>query len=312
MNPKVSVCLTAYEREKLIGGTIESILAQDMPDFELLIQDDASRDGTEEVCRRYEAMDDRVRYVRNAKNLAMPGNLNALLARATAPLIANLHDGDLFRPHLLSTWMEAVEREEAGFVFNALESIDSGGTHLAFHRHEFRNRIERGELVKYMLDRFDSPVWGTVMARRAAYQEVGPFRERYSFIADVEMWMRLNLKYPVAYVPEPLIRLTPHESDRPYAYVNWGLERAHMGMREEIADAYFAGDPVAAATYCRKLRRRRDRRWIRFAASCLKHRREDLYRQAMALFHQEDSWRLNAASLIGSVALPLARLWGAR
>jgi hypothetical protein len=85
------------------------------------------------------------------------------------------------------------------------------------------------------------------MARRSAYAAVGPFNDRDSFYADVEMWMRLNLRFPVAYVAEPLIRITPHESDHPYAYVNWSLERGLVAMREEIADGLYRDDPVAAA-----------------------------------------------------------------
>jgi hypothetical protein len=49
------------------------------------------------------------------------------------------------------------------------------------------------------------------MARKACYDVVGPFDPRYSFNSDIEMWMRLALRYDVAYVAEPLIRITPRE-----------------------------------------------------------------------------------------------------
>ncbi|MGA9982456.1 MAG: glycosyltransferase family 2 protein, partial [Acidobacteriaceae bacterium] len=75
--PKVSVVLTTYKRAHLLRETIDSILAQSFRDFELVISDDCSPDETEKVCREYERFDARVRYRRGAKNVGMPGNLNA-------------------------------------------------------------------------------------------------------------------------------------------------------------------------------------------------------------------------------------------
>jgi hypothetical protein len=144
------------------------------------------------------------------------------------------------------------------------------------------------------------------MARRSAYAAVGPFKVRYSFYADVEMCMRLNLRFPVAYVAEPLIRVTPRESDRPYAHVNWSLERGLVAMREEIANGLYRDDPVAAARNCRRLRRMRDRRWLWQAGSCIR-RRLDPYRQALALFRSEDSVALRTVALMG---WPLAMAGG--
>jgi glycosyltransferase involved in cell wall biosynthesis len=307
--PKVSVCLTAYQRAGSIGRTIESILAQDFQDFELLIQDDASSDGTEGVCRSYEQKDARIQYQRNLANLSMPGNLNAVVARARASLIANLHDGDLFQPDLLRKWVDAIERTQAAFVFNALEVIELDGRHVGYHRHPFSSRLEPGELIHYMLERFDSPVWGTVMARRAAYQRVGAFNERYSFVADTEMWMRLNLKHPVAYVAEPLIKITPHEDDRPYAYVNWSLEQALVDMRKQIAEEFYRNNPAGAVAYQARLLRLRERRWLWLAGSCFKRGRMDLFSQALELFRRDDSLLLRAAARLGRPALAVGRFW---
>ncbi len=311
MTSPVSVVLTAYKRAHSIGRTIESILGQDFGDFELVISDDASPDETEEVCRRYAARDRRVKYFRNDVNLQMPGNLNAGIVRTSAPLIANLHDGDIYRPDLLRKWKDALDRHpDAAFVFNALDVLDEGGRRVKRKAPELPERIEVCQLVQYMLADahcYDSPVWGTVMGRRAAYEQVGGFDPRFSFIADVAMWLRLNLRHPVAYVPEPLIQLTPHEADRPYAYVNWGLERALMTMYEEAADGLHASDPVASAKERRRLRRLRDRRWLWRAGSCFRRSRLDLAAQALGMFKEEDSIALRAAAFAGGLLLAVQR-----
>lgn len=74
MTPPVSVAIPAYNCERYIGQSIESLLNQSYGDFELVISDNASTDGTEAICRRYAAQDARVRYVRRAENIGGPGN----------------------------------------------------------------------------------------------------------------------------------------------------------------------------------------------------------------------------------------------
>lgn len=306
--PQISICLTSYQRARSIGATLESLLAQELGDFELLIQDDASDEATVAVCRDYERRDRRIRFERNDVNAGMPGNLNKAIARARGELIANLHDGDIYRPDLLRTWRDAILRQEAAFVFNALEVVDGEGQTTGFHRHPFGPRLAPRELTGYMLERFDSPVWGTVMARAELYRAHGLFKPEYSFIADVEMWMRLNLFHPVAYVAEPLIKITPHEADRPYAYVNWDLERAAVAMREETAAAYFAGDGGGLAAYRRRLARLRRSRWLRFAASCVARGRDDLVRAGAAPFRESGDPVLRAAAGAARVAAAVSRV----
>jgi glycosyltransferase involved in cell wall biosynthesis len=309
--PAVSVCLVAYKRAHAIGRTIESILAQDLADFELIISDDASPDETEEVCRRYERLDARVRYFRNPKNLNMPGNLNAAIARSRAPLAANLHDGDVYRRDLLSQWKGALdENPDAAFAFCALEVPDDQ-VRFVKHKHpQLPRRLEIGDLVRYMLSDahcYDSPVWGTVMGRRAAYESVGGFDSRFAFMADVAMWLRLNLRYPVVYVNEPLIQLAPLETDRPHAYVNWGLERGLVSMYEEAIDGLYAGDPVQIARERHRLRRLRDRKWLWQAGSCLRRGRLDLFEEAVRVFRYEDSLSLRLAGALGRPLLSIHR-----
>lgn len=72
--PVVSIAIPAYNCERYIAQSIESLLGQSYGDFELVISDNASTDGTEGVCRRYEAQDARVRYVRRSENIGGPGN----------------------------------------------------------------------------------------------------------------------------------------------------------------------------------------------------------------------------------------------
>ncbi len=301
--PEVSICLTTHQRAHLVGRTIESILAQTFTDFELLIQDNASEDGTKEICLAYQANDQRISYQRNAVNVGMPGNLNLAIARARGKYIANLHDGDHFSPLLIEKWRAALEETGAAFAFNALEVVDFDGRRIRTHHHPFARTIPAGMLTRYMLERFDSPVWGTVMARAECYRTGGLFSPRYSFIADVEMWMRLNVEHAVAYIPEPLISITPHEKDRPYAYVNWSLEAAAVEMRLATAGLLF-GNSREEEAYTARLGRLAARRWSRFLLSCAVKGRLDLVDEGAALMKHSPWWTVRLA---GAAAEPLMR-----
>lgn len=202
--------LTTYNRSEVLSETIDLILAQTFEDFELIICDDASPDSTPEICREYEARDGRIRYIRHDTNLGMPGNLNSGVKAADGELIANLHDGDVFDSHLIEEWVRALDAcPDAAFVFN---SYGVFGTDREMH-HVFSEPLELcnpgWELLKIFYRRagFGSPVWGTVMARRSAYEEMNYFQSRFGFISDVDMWMRLAEKHNIAYVSKPLILL---------------------------------------------------------------------------------------------------------
>jgi glycosyltransferase involved in cell wall biosynthesis len=72
--PKVSIAIPAFNSERYIAQSIESMLGQTFGDFELVISDNASTDGTEAICRQFAAADGRVRYVRRADNIGGPAN----------------------------------------------------------------------------------------------------------------------------------------------------------------------------------------------------------------------------------------------
>jgi hypothetical protein len=91
--PIVSVLLTSYNRERYIASSIESVLAQTFGDFELLITDDCSTDGTVDIARSYEPLDRRVRVVVNETNLGDYGNRNRTAQRARG-LLLKYHDSD--------------------------------------------------------------------------------------------------------------------------------------------------------------------------------------------------------------------------
>ena len=297
----MSICLTTYNRAHVLPASLDSLLAQTYGDFELIISDDCSTDTTAQICRDYERRDSRVKYFCNATNLKMPGNLNAAIGRATGHYIANLHDGDVFRPDLIALWKAALDAQpRAGFVFNQYHSFDRQGRPQV-DRAPLEDHPDAHEIARHFFRTFTSCVWGTVMVRREAYAAVGPFNPEYGFISDVDMWLRLSRDREVAYVAEPLITITPREPDHPYEFVHWRLWFWTFAMYTAHLELYRDVLPREVADYRARYPQRCRALLLRSLLICLKHRRFDRLREGLAI------WRDSSDPLLRSLGRAIGR-----
>jgi glycosyltransferase involved in cell wall biosynthesis len=124
--PAVSVLLTSYNREPFIAAAIESVLAQTFTDFELLIVDDGSTDGSVDVARRY-LSDPRVRLVQNERNRGQFPNRNYAASIARGEYVKYHDSDDLMYPHCLSTMVTALAAEPTAAFALSAHSAWSGG-----------------------------------------------------------------------------------------------------------------------------------------------------------------------------------------
>jgi glycosyltransferase involved in cell wall biosynthesis len=214
----ISVCLLVYNHVGIVESTLDSVLAQNIDGFELIVSDDGSTDGSWELITRRAAADRRIRAVRTPRNLGMPGNANFAVHHSTRPLIALLHHDDLYRPDLLEKWEGVMQRHpDVGFVFNPYAVFERA----ELYGHPFDDERLEGKrfLEQHLLPRWGCPVRGTAMIRRSHFDAVGGLREEYGLLADVDLWMRLAARAPVGYVPEPLISVRhARPDDYPEAY----------------------------------------------------------------------------------------------
>jgi glycosyltransferase involved in cell wall biosynthesis len=225
MTPDVSIILVTYNRAKFLPRTLDGILNQTYHNFELWICDDRSPDNTAEVCQPYVEKDSRVHYVRNEKNLRMPGNLNAGIRRSNCDLVAVLHDGDIYQHTIIEKWRQALlNNPKAGFVFNVYRHLEPDGIHgnlTDVYPTSMTGRYFLEELV-FADPEMECPVWGTVMARRKVLDEMGLFNEEYGFWSDMDMYFRIAERYDIAFVPEPLIDL-PSRQVMPHLFSSGAL-----------------------------------------------------------------------------------------
>ena len=125
MTHKVSIGLPIYNGERYLEETLESLLSQTFSDFELLISDNASTDGTEEICRSYGLKDDRIRYFRLEENLGASENHNRLVPMASAEYFKWAAHDDICAPTFLEKCVQVLDEDpEIVLAYSRVKAID--------------------------------------------------------------------------------------------------------------------------------------------------------------------------------------------
>ncbi|MBF0274623.1 MAG: glycosyltransferase [Nitrospinae bacterium] len=123
-SPVVSVLMPAYNHESYIGEAIESVLEQNFSDFELIIIDDGSQDGTAEKIREFK--DKRITFLRQ-ENQGAAKTINRCLSLAQGEFIAILNSDDIYHPDRLSLLLEKMKDETNSFLITDITLIDEKG-----------------------------------------------------------------------------------------------------------------------------------------------------------------------------------------
>lgn len=108
--PRLSIGLPVYNGENYLAESIEALLGQSYEDFELIISDNASTDGTADICRRYEQKDPRIRYLRQEHNIGAAPNHNILVEHARGELFKWASHDDLYARDLLERCVDALDQ----------------------------------------------------------------------------------------------------------------------------------------------------------------------------------------------------------
>jgi len=127
--PRLSVGLPVYNGEKYLAQSIDALLGQSYEDFELIISDNASTDGTADICRRYLDQDSRIRYIRQPYNVGCAPNHNLLVDEARGELFKWASCDDLYARDLLKCCVEALdEYPHVVLAHSWTAMINSSGT----------------------------------------------------------------------------------------------------------------------------------------------------------------------------------------
>lgn len=145
MPPAVSIGLPVYNSQQFVASAIESLLGQRFSDFEVLVSDNASTDGTEEIVRSLTAGDSRFAYRRNPENVGLVRNFRLALAGATGRYLKWMAADDVLTADWLERSVAALESSQASLAATWMSPIDAAGRPLALDEQAGGYRAEYGE-----------------------------------------------------------------------------------------------------------------------------------------------------------------------
>ncbi len=197
--PAISVIIPTYNAAEYLPEAIESVLAQTFKDYELIVVDDGSTDGTESVVKKF---GDRIRYFRQ-ENRGPGAAKNLGIRNSRGPLLATLDADDKWVPHKLQAQYEYMKAHpEAGMVNANVSTFDEKGIVTYEVDGTLRKTYQGWVFDRLIIQNFIAS--GTVMFRKECLDKVGLFPENYMISEDWHLWLRIAKEYPVGYINEPL------------------------------------------------------------------------------------------------------------
>ena len=202
--PALSVAMSVYNGERFLVEAIDSILAQTFGDFEFLVLDDGSTDGTADIIRDYAVRDARVRPIIR-ENRGLVASLNQLLAEARAPIVARMDADDNAAPERFATQLAFLaENPDHGVVGCWSLDMDENGApykaggrdHPVTHEDLLHNIRHGGPLLCHP----------SVMYRRDLVLGAGGYHAAFRHCEDLDLWLRLASITRIANIPVRLIR----------------------------------------------------------------------------------------------------------
>lgn len=204
--PQVTVLISVFNGECFLRETLDSVLAQDFKDFEVLVINDGSTDGTPSILAEYSA-DPRFRVI-DQENRGLVYSLNRGLEAARADLVARLDADDIALPHRLSRQVEFMrDHPEVALLGSAITLIDKDGRTLK------EVVYPTGSAVKSSLSRYCAIAHPSAMMRRSPVLELGGYRPAFRHAEDYDLWLRISERHSIDNLKEALILYRQHEGN---------------------------------------------------------------------------------------------------
>jgi len=233
-NVNVSVIIPTYNRAHLVGRAIQSVLNQTYQDFELIIVDDGSTDNTEEVIRKFQEHDKKIKYIKHDKNKGSSAARNTGIKASRGEYIAFQDSDDEWFPEKLKKQMEFFKNMpvEVGIVYSDMWRI-TGNIKRYFYSPKImpKHKIIYERALDYGVSNIGIQ---TSLIKKEVFDKAGMFDEKFSRFIDLEFFIRLSKYYYFFHIEEPLVN---------YFDADKGISsntKALITARKLILEKYFA------------------------------------------------------------------------
>jgi glycosyltransferase involved in cell wall biosynthesis len=196
-HPLISVIIPTYNRQGFLLQAVESVFKQTVADYELIVIDDGSTDGTGEGLKPYE---NRLQYIYR-ENRGVSAARNTGLQAARGDWIAFLDSDDYWLPAKLETQVRFFAENPQALICQTEEIWIRHGRRVNPHKkhRKFSGDIFSPSLIRCIV----SP--SAVMIRREFLNQIGPFDESLPACEDYDLWLRISCRFPVFLIEEPLV-----------------------------------------------------------------------------------------------------------
>ena len=194
-SPRLSVVMPVRNALPYLDAAVESILGQTHSDFEFIIRDDFSTDGSRERLRYWASRDQRIRLFEGEKGLGPAGSSNWVVAQASASIVARMDADDISHPDRFRRQLQTLDENPTAVLVGTLwHGIDRFG------------RIVRPPYVSSSKGSgFAAPfAHGSIMFRRESFNRIGGYRAECDFWEDLDLYIRMAKHGRVLVLAEPL------------------------------------------------------------------------------------------------------------
>jgi glycosyltransferase involved in cell wall biosynthesis len=260
IKPQVSVIIPTYNRGWIIKEAIDSVLAQDYTEFELIVVDDGSTDHTSDVLCSYR----NVIKVLSQKNKGVSAARNRGISEASGKFVAFLDSDDLWLSQKLSVQIEFFNQTPDALICQTEEVWIRNGLRVNPKK---RHKKPSGMIFKPSLELcLVSP--SAVMIQRTLFDTVGGFDETLPACEDYDLWLRISCRFPIHLIDTPLIIKRGGHDDQ--LSKGAGLDKFRIRAIEKIIKSgLLSGDQHRAAV--KTLKKKCDI----YAVGCRKRGREE-------------------------------------
>jgi glycosyltransferase involved in cell wall biosynthesis len=229
--PKVSVIIPTYNRRDLVREAIASVLAQTYRDFELIVVDDGSDDGTAEVVREFAQESDCVHYVYQS-NRGVSAARNRGVAFSNGELLAFLDSDDLWQPRKLETQVAFFDAQRDAQICQTEEVWLRNGVRVNPHNKHCKTG---GDIFARSLELcLVSP--SAVMMHRELFEHMGGFDESLPACEDYDLWLRIAATMSVYLLDTPLVIKRGGHADQ-LSHRFWGMDRFRVAALCKLLDS---------------------------------------------------------------------------
>lgn len=233
--PRVSIGLPVFNGGELLEATLNSLLAQTYPDFELIISDNASIDQTETICRAYAAQDRRIRYYRGEENRGLGWNYSRVFKLSTGKYFKWATADDLCERELVARCLEVLDRDPTVILaYPKTRFIDAAGMPLDIHDPGWDLRSEAAhERLRYVIyaGHWVNCIYGVMRASALSKTRLMPSYPG----GDYRLLGELSLLGKFFEIPQQLLlrRLHARASSQNTADLSW-MVKYHRGRQGRI------------------------------------------------------------------------------